>query len=202
MTSYYLSTLSPGERPRPPKSLIGGSWIQTNIFCKKIKNRCRFEGQLPSFSALPENPAKARNSFSKLPSNFAVVSLVWEYYLSTPGERPRPPKSLIGGLWIQTNIFCKKIKNRTIFEGKFPSLSALPENPEKARNSFSKLPSNFAAVCLIWGYCLSTPGERPRPPKSLIGGSWVQKNIFCEKIKNRTIFEGKLPSLSALPQNH
>ena len=89
-------------------------------------------------------PQKPRNSFSKVPSNFAVADLIWGYCLSTPGEGPRPPKSLIGGSWVQKNSFCKKIKNRTIFEGKLPSLSALPENPQKARNSFSKSPSKFS----------------------------------------------------------
>ena len=61
------------------------------------------------------------DSFSKVLSNFAVVTLFCAFCLSTCGEGPRLPKSHNSTQWVGQNIFVKMLKNETLS----PLLTAL-----------------------------------------------------------------------------
>ena len=86
-TRYYpveknglLSTS--GQGSRPPKSPIGGSWVQTNIFWRKIKNKTTFNGYPPLTGAALARfkPASYRIPLLiKVPSTFAVLTLFWVF---------------------------------------------------------------------------------------------------------------------------
>ena len=90
----------------PPNHRSRAHGSKQIFFVKKSKIDAvmRTKGTSPWFYAYTlQNPS---GSFSKSPSNFAVEELIWDYRLSTYWEGPQPFKSLIGGSWVQTNIFC------------------------------------------------------------------------------------------------
>ena len=52
-------------------------------FVKKNQKSKHIRGLAPNLELVPKTPQKAKYSFCKFPSNFAIVGLIWGYRLQS-----------------------------------------------------------------------------------------------------------------------
>ena len=91
---------------RDPQNHRSGAHESKQTFCEKFKNKTTFKRLSTISWYFTQTLQNCSDSFSKVPSNFAVLTLFWICCLSTSGEVPRPPKSCFS-LFSATDFFQK-----------------------------------------------------------------------------------------------
>ena len=110
MSTKCLKTGCTEAESVPPNHRSGPHESRKLFFVKKSKIEVFSRAKLPSLSASPDTPEKTRNSFSKSPSNFAVLGFFSNIAYAHLGRVRDPPNHRSGPHESRKIFFVKKSK--------------------------------------------------------------------------------------------